>query len=64
MPRPGPRRPQVAVRLSEAGIARVDERAAKRGVSRSEMLRLMVAYADLHMPVGWQPRKAAEKGEQ
>lgn len=56
MPRPGPRRPLVALRLSEQGIARIDLRAEKAGVNRSEMIRAMLAYADRHLPDGWNPR--------
>lgn len=55
MPRPGPRRPLVALRLSEQGIARIDQRAAEAGVTRSEMMRRMLAYAAAHMPAGWKP---------
>ena len=57
MPRPGPRRPLVAIRLSESGIAHIDQRAAAEadGV-RSEMIRRMLAYAALHMPKGWRPK--------
>jgi hypothetical protein len=62
MPRPGPRRPIVALRLSEAGIRHVDERALEEGLTirggepnRSEMARLMLTYAAQHMPKGWRP---------
>ncbi len=53
MPRPGPRRPPVVVRLSPAGIAKVDELAAEAGVNRSEMIRRLLRYATTHMPKGW-----------
>lgn len=57
MPRPGPRRPLVALRLSAQGIAQIDERAAvEADGSRSEMIRRMLAYAAAHMPKGWKPR--------
>ena len=55
MPRPGPRRPQVAIRLSEAGVEHIDQRAAEQGVNRSEMIRRMLAYASAKMPKGWKP---------
>lgn len=62
MPRPGPRRPLVAIRLSEQGIAHIDQRAREecppiRGgePNRSEMIRRMLAYAAAHMPKGWTP---------
>jgi metal-responsive CopG/Arc/MetJ family transcriptional regulator len=45
MPRPGPRRPLVAVRLSEQGIAEVDRLAQAQGVNRSEMIRRLLAEA-------------------
>lgn len=43
MPRPGPRRPLVAVRLSEEEIARVDALAAEDEVTRSEEIRRLIA---------------------
>lgn len=55
MPRPGPRRPLVAIRLSDQGIAHVDQRAEAEGVNRSEMIRLMLAFASAKMPKGWRP---------
>ena len=51
----GPVRPQVAVRLSEAGREHIDHRAAARGVKRSEMVRIMLAYASAKMPKDWAP---------
>lgn len=55
MPRTGPRRPIVAIRLSEAGRTRIDTLAAERGVNRSEMARLLLRYATDTMPKGWKP---------
>jgi len=56
MPRPGPRRPLVAIRLSERGIAHIDQRAKEEtDGSRSEMMRRMLAYAAGRMPKGWKP---------
>lgn len=67
MPRPGPRRPLVAIRMSEPGIAHIDRRALDEGLTirdgepnRSEMMRLMLAYASAHMPKGWRPHKVKE----
>lgn len=57
MPRPGPRRPRVTLRISEAGIAHIDDRAEKAGRSRSDELRAMLAYASAKMPQGWSPPK-------
>ena len=46
----GPRRPQLAIRVNIKGIEEIDKRAAASGVKRSEMARLMLAYASTHMP--------------
>jgi hypothetical protein len=62
MPRPGPRRPIVALRLDAEGIAYLDERAnseelrtEKGEPNRSELVRIMIAYARENMPPGWRP---------
>jgi hypothetical protein len=62
MGRPGPRRPYVPLKLSDAGVEWVDQRARDEGFlksngkpNRSEMLRLMFAYAQRHMKKGWRP---------
>lgn len=55
MPRPGPRRPYVAVRLSQDGLDWIDQQAAAHGVNRSEQIRVMLAYAQQHMPKDWRP---------
>jgi hypothetical protein len=55
MPRPGPRRPTVLVRMSQAAIDAIDKLAAEREITRSEMVRLMLAYAQRTMPKGWRP---------
>lgn len=62
MPRPGPRRTAVAVRLSAETIAWLDQRALDEQLTirggepnRSEMARLALAYAAQHMPKGWRP---------
>jgi metal-responsive CopG/Arc/MetJ family transcriptional regulator len=39
LPRPGPRRPLVAVRLTTEEITAVDHLAEQRGVSRSDVIR-------------------------
>ncbi len=55
-PRPGPRRPLVAIRLTESGLIYIDKRAgAEADGNRSEMIRRMLAYAQRHMPIGWRP---------
>jgi hypothetical protein len=60
MPRPGPRRELVAVRMLPAAIEHLDERAAAEQLydeqgrpNRSELIRLMLRYANQHMPKGW-----------
>jgi metal-responsive CopG/Arc/MetJ family transcriptional regulator len=56
MPRPGPRRPQVAVRLADDVIAQVDRRSgAEAAGGRSEMIRRLIAYGLQYMPPGWSP---------
>ena len=62
MPRTGPRRPVVNLRLSEEGIQHVDDRALTEGLTkgdgepnRSEMIRIMLAFAAAKMPQGWRP---------
>lgn len=54
-PRPGPPKPTITIRLSEAGIANLDELAAREGVDRSEVMRRMLNYAARNMPQGWKP---------
>ena len=44
-PRSGPRRPIVGVRISEAGIAAIDQLAEAEGVGRSEMIRTLLSEA-------------------
>lgn len=56
MPRPGPRRPILGIRVSDAGIEAIDKRAEEAGVKRSEMARWMLAYATVKMPKGWKPK--------
>lgn len=69
MPRTGERRPLVAIKLSSAGIARIDERAAARAKhegrekpNRSDEIRVMLAYAEQHMPANWQPKSREPAG--
>jgi hypothetical protein len=71
MPRPGPRRQPLAVKISDAARERVAARAVKRGLLRgngepnlSEMARIMLAYADQHMPENWQPRPRRGSSEE
>ena len=53
MPRPGPARKIIAMRLSDGGISWIDERAKKEGVNRSEMIRIMIKFASSKMPEGY-----------
>jgi hypothetical protein len=55
MPRPGPRRPLVAIRLATDEIAWLDQRAEAEGLNRSEVVRRALAYARKHMPADWRP---------
>jgi hypothetical protein len=57
MPRAGPRRPLVAIKLAQDGIDWIDQRAAEQGTNRSEMIRLMLAYAQRTMPKDWRPTR-------
>jgi len=45
----------VAVRISEAGLRAIDERADEEDRTRSEIIRRMLAYATWKMPKGWKP---------
>jgi len=45
MPRPGPRRIMLGVKVKPESMAVIDELAEKEGVSRSEMARRLMAEA-------------------
>ncbi len=45
MPRPGPRRPLIAFRLSEAEVAELDQLAEWHRVTRSDVIRGLVQAA-------------------
>jgi hypothetical protein len=49
-----PRAP-VTIRLSARGLATLDARAARDHRTRSDMARLLLAFAVEHMPDGWRP---------
>ena len=62
MPRPGPVRPLVGVKMDANQIATYDQQAQVEGLlmksgkpNRSELIRLKLAFADEHMPAGWRP---------
>jgi hypothetical protein len=46
----------MGLRLTAAGAAHIDQRAAEQMTTRSEMARRMLTYAAQHMPQGWRPR--------
>lgn len=46
---------RLAVRLTTAGLARIEARADLADVTVSHVVRRMLAYADRHMPDGWNP---------
>jgi hypothetical protein len=61
MPRPGPRRPLVAIRLGDREREQIDTRARVElppkgdgAPNRSEMIRRLLDYGLIHMPPGWQ----------
>lgn len=62
MPRPGPVRPLVGVKMDANQIQEYDQQAAHEGLlmksgkpNRSELIRIKLAFADEHMPSGWRP---------
>ena len=70
MPRPGPRRPSVGVRLSPEEIAALDELARRAGAAtRSDYLRGVIQRhlrrraAGRHGPDDARPRRAADEGD-
>jgi hypothetical protein len=54
---PRTRRAPVTIRLTARGLATLDERAARDHRTRSDMARLLLAYATQHMPDGWRPSR-------
>lgn len=62
MARTGPRRIQVAIRLTEEQIEALDEQATAEGLltksgepNRSELIRILLEYAQENMPADWRP---------
>jgi Ribbon-helix-helix protein, copG family len=51
-----PRDQFVGIRMTRAGTEHIDQRAERAGVTRSEMIRRMLAYAAAKMPEGWTPK--------
>lgn len=46
----------VSVRLRHHSARRLDQRAQTENLDRSDLLRVMLAYANQHMPPGWRPQ--------
>jgi hypothetical protein len=72
MARPGPRRRNTVVRMSDEQGAAADARAIEDGftqtrdgrvvANRSELVRLALDYALIHMPRGWRPPRPPDEG--
>ncbi|MEV0772731.1 hypothetical protein [Nocardia salmonicida] len=69
MPRPGPRRPVLALRMSDDQIATQDNQAIAEDLlteqgepNRSELIRIMVEYARETMPAGRRPESWVYRG--
>lgn len=50
MPRPGPPRPTITIRLHQSGIDRLDQLAAAQNLTRSELVRRILAQAIRRLP--------------
>lgn len=68
MPRTGPRRPSIALRLGTEILDKVDSRANDEGLSkgngepnRSELIRRMIDFSLAEMPKGWGEAPAREQ---
>lgn len=48
-------RVQVAIRMKKPALEAIGTRAKAEHRTRSDMIRLMLAYAAQHMPKGWTP---------
>lgn len=62
MPRSGPRRPALSLRMTDEMIDALDKQAIAEQLltkggepNRSELIRIMVEYARETMPTGWRP---------
>lgn len=60
MPRPGPRRQPVQVKLSDEAIDELDRRREKFGRNRSEQVRVMLRFSAEHMPDDYAPDRAED----
>lgn len=57
MPRPGPRRPVLMLRIGEEDLAELERLAERDRVNRSEIVRRLVKYGMERMPAGWRPEE-------
>lgn len=64
MPRPGPRMPQLSVRLPAEEIKAVEKVAEREGENKSEAARLLLSYAVPRMPEGWRPEPEEQPDDQ
>ncbi|MFC9786403.1 hypothetical protein [Rhodococcus sp. NPDC127528] len=62
MARLGPRRVQVAIRLTDEQVESLDRQATAEGLltksgepNRSELVRILLEYARENMPANWRP---------
>lgn len=55
MPRPNRDRVMVSFYIARSGKAAIADLAAKRGETKADTVRAMLAYAMTHMPKGWKP---------
>lgn len=58
VPRPGPARPVLMLRMAQEDIARLDELAERDEVTRSEVARRLLEFGMERMPAGWRPEPA------
>ena len=49
----GIRRPYIGVRLDDDGLEWIDNEAERRGLNRSEMIRLITSFSKTHLPKTW-----------
>lgn len=59
MPRPGPRKPSVTLRMAQSGLDYLDLVAAEDGCTRSDVVTAMLRYAREH-EARWRPGLAPE----
>lgn len=52
-------RPLAQARISPEGSDAIDTRAQTERLDRSDMIRVMLAYAHERMPAGWRPHNWA-----